>query len=359
MRAESRLLGILADPYPDASQERNARDLLSQRLDGRFFLKQAQKEGVLGLIYYQAKTWNVLAFLPDPVREESLQAYYRYAARNTFLAEKIKPLCELFQREQVPLMILKGIALCHDIYPSPALRPVTDVDLLVRKEDRGRAEELLREAGYQFVFESSKKLRAHHRAMNSSFYADAEGSFSVHLHWHLVNNSWPVENIVDAISMDDIWGQARPYSFEGIQVSTLAPHHLLLFLLLHAFLHGSEHLIWLSDIAATVHKYGASLDRDLFRRDTEAWGLSYIAPEMLSLTGRIPGKDFSFLIDKNTGAAETLPLKFFSIFLKKNIRSILLSYLILLFLHKGLKQKLVFLYKTKLQRLLNSFGSKN
>ena len=46
--------------------------------------------------------------------------------------------CAMAQAE-VPFLVLKGAALAHLVYGDPRLRPMRDVDLLIRKADAGRA----------------------------------------------------------------------------------------------------------------------------------------------------------------------------------------------------------------------------
>jgi hypothetical protein len=53
-----------------------------------------------------------------------------------------------FARAGVAVIVLKGPALASEHYPDPALRPFTDLDLLVRRHDRDRAIDVLSAVGY-------------------------------------------------------------------------------------------------------------------------------------------------------------------------------------------------------------------
>jgi Uncharacterised nucleotidyltransferase len=48
----------------------------------------------------------------------------------------------------VPLLVLKGAALAQLVYEDPRLRPMRDVDLLVRKTDARRALDVLMRCGF-------------------------------------------------------------------------------------------------------------------------------------------------------------------------------------------------------------------
>ena len=47
----------------------------------------------------------------------------------------------------VPFLVLKGAALAHLVYGDPRLRPMRDIDLLIRKVDAGRAHDVLMRCG--------------------------------------------------------------------------------------------------------------------------------------------------------------------------------------------------------------------
>ena len=49
----------------------------------------------------------------------------------------------------VPFLVLKGAALAHLVYGDPRLRPMRDIDLLIRKADAGRALDVLMRCGFR------------------------------------------------------------------------------------------------------------------------------------------------------------------------------------------------------------------
>jgi hypothetical protein len=53
-----------------------------------------------------------------------------------------------FAREGIPVVALKGVVLAVLVYSEPALRPMQDVDLLVRSGDLEAADAALRGLGY-------------------------------------------------------------------------------------------------------------------------------------------------------------------------------------------------------------------
>ena len=56
---------------------------------------------------------------------------------------------EIFEKERIAILPLKGVALTHEIYSETPIRQMGDVDLLIREEDSGKAKKLLCERGFE------------------------------------------------------------------------------------------------------------------------------------------------------------------------------------------------------------------
>ena len=118
-------------------------------------------------IVHTARQHSVLPLLYDVLcgdgmlREElrgQVEAVSRQTVRQSYrLLFLTGYLTQLFEREQLPVAVLKGcgVAAC---YPVPELRKSGDVDLLVRGQDLARAQALLEREGYQTL----KKQHANH-----------------------------------------------------------------------------------------------------------------------------------------------------------------------------------------------------
>lgn len=73
-----------------------------------------------------------------------LKKEYQWSlARNMILFDELGRVLEAFNEAGIDVIVLKGAALAQTIYPDIALRPMGDVDLLVKKEGLEKAENLL------------------------------------------------------------------------------------------------------------------------------------------------------------------------------------------------------------------------
>jgi hypothetical protein len=100
----------------------------------------------------------------DDVRRAfvTLASYHRRAA---VAREKcVDQLLAAFAIVGIPIILLKGAALAHRIYPAPELRPMVDIDVLIDPADAEHAVAITRGLGYSFARRHASPFagRMHH-----------------------------------------------------------------------------------------------------------------------------------------------------------------------------------------------------
>jgi Uncharacterised nucleotidyltransferase len=122
----------------------------------------------------------------------------------------------------VPVTLLKGISIAHQCYPEPQLRPMRDIDLLVRRESVRPVEFELEKLGY---------LRRSKSGLPSSFFETYHHSMPF---MHPRRNVWveihdrlfpPATVLGDShiFSVDHVASEVRVSEFKGRRVSRLSP----------------------------------------------------------------------------------------------------------------------------------------
>jgi hypothetical protein len=108
----------------------------------------AEQQGIAPLLYKHLK--NIEFVIPDDDARRLLQSLFlrnRRAADIRLAA--IGEVLTALQGAAIEVLLVKGIALCNFAYSEPAYRPMRDIDLLVKKDDLVRAEQVLFDLGYQ------------------------------------------------------------------------------------------------------------------------------------------------------------------------------------------------------------------
>ena len=102
--------------------------------------------------------------VPDDVRRSFVALTSRHRRAAVAREKCIDQLLVAFATVSIPIILLKGAALAHRIYPSPELRPMIDIDVLIDPADTERAVAIIRDLGYSFArrHESRFAGRMHH-----------------------------------------------------------------------------------------------------------------------------------------------------------------------------------------------------
>jgi hypothetical protein len=175
-----------------------------------------------------------------------------------------------FEREGIPVIPLRGPALADLLYRDPALRPFTDLDLLIQEDNVPRALSLLSASGYRHMeagLPLPLELNWRHA---TSFAAEAPEEIPIDLHWGMVD--YPGLAPAAAIAHQDLWERAvRVEGPDGVRWE-LCPEDLLIHLALHfAIHHALSGLIWQLDLALLILRYGDKLDWDAVIERTGRW----------------------------------------------------------------------------------------
>jgi hypothetical protein len=215
---------------------------------------------------------------PAPVEQALALAYQQSAMDNALLSVELERLSAHLARADLPAIVLKGAALGDTLYGNSALRPMTDIDLLLHPEDVARALDLLRGHGYawnevearpgvRLGFENELMLRAPGRA-----------PVSIELHWHLIDSPFYQQRVPESW----FWQTSRQVTLAQTQALVLGLEANLLYLSAHYVLHHrAQGLRWLVDIAALIASQPAQIDWQLLLAQAQAFYL--VAPLQIVL----------------------------------------------------------------------------
>lgn len=173
------------------------------------------------------------------------------AKRVLFLTNELAGLMGLLDAATVRAVALKGPVLAHTCYDEAAHRTMSDLDLLVRREDLSRVTEILAQAGY--IEDGDPHLRACRQAFrrwyNATGFQHPESHVRVDLHWAFAPAGFP-----GRLDPDELIGRAQYVMVEGYPVRSLAPEDHLLFLCAHGAKHEWSGLNWAVDVCGLIQR---------------------------------------------------------------------------------------------------------
>jgi len=219
--------------------------------------RMAQAEGVGPLLYWHLRNQNWPPGIPTDVAAGLRGQYYRTLGHNTLLFQELERILEAFEQAEtcpepgrrIPVVLLKGVALAQMVYENIGLRPMSDLDLLVRRADLEHAAALAQKLGY---WEDAVELRpglnwdlmlGHHIHLCNEQHANLE------LHWRLIAGA------DDWRSPPPEWVWAQTEHLNQKLYHTLNTHAHILYISAHqALQHGlaDARLIWFYDVYALL-----------------------------------------------------------------------------------------------------------
>jgi hypothetical protein len=181
------------------------------------------------------------AAMPPGVRAElaTLEKQSRaYAVSRTLVLMDV--VSEL-ARQGIPALVLKGPAIAIMAYDDCSRRIFADADLLVRRDDLGRARDILLGRGYAANFQpgSENALIGGQHALEFS-----DSRMAVELHWTLLSR-----HLRFNLNIDHLWDESVWIDCLGSKMRTLASEHHFLYLCAHGAKHEWALFRWICDIA--------------------------------------------------------------------------------------------------------------
>jgi hypothetical protein len=276
-----RLCGRVTLTSAVAAQLREISATLSET-DWNQVLFAASAGGLAPLVFRHAAQVGLLAAMPASVASGLGDAYRQTLVTNRGLRREQDALLAACAARGVTVVALKGIALAERYYHEVALRPIHDIDLLVRPQDVRRVGRILKALGYE-------PLRGHTRLGNfvallgaDLSYARAGGAM-VEIHWELTHRPAYRRSLAarGALRRSEA-GEPR-----GHVVRRLSVADELRFLCVHCTVDHPVtsvgiRLIWLVDIAELVRALPSDWDWPAFVQETIALRLA--APLAVALT---------------------------------------------------------------------------
>jgi Uncharacterised nucleotidyltransferase len=287
---EWRLLLACARAKLSANDFHCIAELASADLDWQQIVTASYAHGIAPLIYYTLQQSGVIRLLPAAAAQTLRTSYYGNVARNSLLYDQLRNVLKAFGDEKIEVIVLKGAALAKTVYSNRALRPMSDIDILVREIDLPQVETKLLDLAYKF----DANTKEHRRKHDYHFVFTKSGDIKIEIHWHITRPTSPFR-----IDIDGMWKRAQPTKIAGVEALVFSPEDLLLHLCQHMHKHKLIGGIRpLCDIAHVV-EYHNAINWIEFGQRSSQWGISayvylalYLAKELLG--ANIPS---SFLND--------------------------------------------------------------
>ena len=206
------------------------------------------------------------------------EEYFHTWSQNQFTFHRIAELIREFNQAGIQTMLLKGSALVILFYEDAGLRPMTDIDLLVKRAQAKRSIQLLANLGWKAKYSSPEALMPFEQASEFT-HADNQ---NLDLHWRLM---WEGRQDLDD---DEFWTESVSTEINGVSTRALSPADQLL----HVCVHGAKwndtaSLRWVADAIMIIRSATFKIDWARLVRQAQKRQLTLPMRETLAYLDRL------------------------------------------------------------------------
>jgi hypothetical protein len=248
---ESQLLMMMARLELDIDIKNRIKEILKFDINWNALVEQSVKHGITGLLYVHLNAMREELEIPEDVLGRLHQFYLMFTASGLGLEAKFKQVVSKLNEAHIDLIVLKGMALVETLYKDYGLRPMSDIDVLIREKDWPVVSMIMDELDF--------KAGKPHEAYNIP---PKLTKYDVKAHLTYVSGSGAqIEYQFDLLTLglamvdvDGVWGRSRPAKVAGENVRLLCEEDMLLQLIIHANRHGCAKFKWLVDVAEKLRQ---------------------------------------------------------------------------------------------------------
>lgn len=232
------------------------------------FVASGCQAGLAGLLLEHASGYD--AALPNEVSAKLRHRAMAVATDNVSLRCGLERAVTALNTADITVMLLKGAALSLTVYSRVDLRPMVDLDLLVKPQDACAAVEALLDHGFRRGCDLVRDDFFPKYHYELELLSDPPAAVRIDLH------ARPFRPLRVSRTMPDdaLWEAALPVQVGQAHALVPNPEFMLIHLGVHAAFHGCTRLLWLYDIARLVTAQHGSMDWELVADRARRWRLS-------------------------------------------------------------------------------------
>lgn len=217
-----------------------------REVDWLSLAERAFQEGLAPFLYDHFRSMGLIEAVPPDTAKFLSRIYTETFLVNRHLLETLADLDKALIKRGLQVILFKGMAILQTVYRNPALRPMEDIDLIVRQEQKASLKEALEEMGF----------------VQKRLYPDgfSKGILAIDIHRSFISSEriGSREDIMD-VQWDEVWKNAVPIG-KSASLLGLAFNDQMVALSYHLLKHRYGRLIWLADISETIEAYLPILD---------------------------------------------------------------------------------------------------
>ncbi len=195
-------------------------------------LRTARQHRIGPMMRWQLQHAHAHLHVPPHIAQTLDRLHRRSTARAMAIQRALLRVHDILQAACIPFVALKGVHLAFAAYPHPALRPLRDLDILVRPEQALDAQASLISGGLS-VMERFQNVPESRQSREQHLPQLLAGNVMVEVHrraFHLDHHHLPGQDITDEPTF---WQRCVSVSVAGVTFTAPSPEDQFLHLMVH------------------------------------------------------------------------------------------------------------------------------
>ncbi len=240
-RPEIELIFCCARTHINSGTVERIKTLVKQDINWEYLFRIANWHGVMPLLY-----WSLKNTCPESIPQAQFdylhQVFQRNSYRNLILTQQLLQLLSFLEQHKISALPFKGPLLAASIYGNLSLRRISDLDILVHKQDFQKTADLLVAQGYEYWLEAKVQWECH--------LVKNDGISNIDLHCEIVP-----KHLSCAISNNYWWENLESFNLAGTVVPNLSPEAWFLIISLNGTKECWKSLNRICDVAEVLRAY--------------------------------------------------------------------------------------------------------
>jgi hypothetical protein len=213
------------------------------------------------LVYHNLSQNNKLSNVPNSIARGLRSDYFQCSLNNTRTYHELSQILKSADSNGIPIIVLKGAALAGLVYTSHALRPMNDMDLLIKPEDIRKANDMLIQLGWKC------KIQDELLEILNQQGADLE---------YVKNSMIDLHTTLRELPSVDLWANSKSVNIASLNMQILGYEDFLMHISLHIYKHiqtafllggfGMTELTKFCDIILLIRKFRNEINWDYIVR---------------------------------------------------------------------------------------------
>ena len=202
----------------------------------------------------------------DPLMLRLKGIYRKSWSNNHLLFYSTAQVLKLLHSNEIPTIVMKGIALTIGVYKNYSVRPMADMDILIPLSQSRKTIEILKRTGW--ILQNEQHLEFNLKYGRSATFYDSEKT-ELDLHWH------PIFEAHDSISERDFWDMSVPLEVAGEKTRAFCVTDNFFHTIVHGLRYNPEPPIrWVADAMTILNSKDCTIEWDRLLHHTSKFRVS-------------------------------------------------------------------------------------